>query len=339
MTNVVIAPDSFKGSIDAEAAASALRVGWLDERGDDTVRVLPQADGGEGTLDALEAAHPGSERIVTGAVTGPDGVPVHGVWLRLPDGTAVIEMAAVSGLPMMAGQDALGATSRGLGEVMAHAIDAGASKLIIGIGGSASTDGGAPVLDALGSRRPPSGGVVVLSDVTNPLLGPKGAAAVFGPQKGASEEDIEVLEQRLRVWSGEVRSRLGTGAANPDTPGAGAAGGVGFALLAWGAKIESGSNAIAEFTGLTDAIASADLVITGEGRFDTQSRDGKVVGNVLQLADSNEADCIVTAGVVDADPGCPAYSLTDIAGSSASALEDPAHWLREAARRAAVDYR
>ncbi|HIY65053.1 MAG TPA: glycerate kinase [Candidatus Agrococcus pullicola] len=338
MTKVLVAPDSFKGSMDASSVAEAIRSGWLSARRDDCVRLLPQADGGEGTLDALEASHPGSERIAVGSVTGPDGRPVEGEWLRLPDGTAVIEMASVSGLPMMARHDPLGATSRGLGEVMAHAIDAGASKLIVGIGGSASTDGGAPVLDALAARRPPAGGATVLSDVTNPLLGSNGAAAVFGPQKGASEEDVRTLEERLRVWSEQVRSRPGTADANPGSPGAGAAGGVGFALLAWGARIESGSSAIAECTGLTEATASADLVITGEGRFDNQSRDGKVVGNALQLAEKHNADCIVIAGAVDADPGCPVYSLSEIAGSAASALEDPGHWLRAAARAAAAAY-
>ncbi|WP_293698704.1 glycerate kinase [uncultured Agrococcus sp.] len=337
MTKVIVAPDSFKGSIDAAAAAQAIRDGWLDECGDDSVRVLPQADGGEGTLDALEAAHPGSERVTVGRVTGPDGRAIAGEWLRLTDGTAVIEMAVVSGLPMMERLDAFGATSRGLGEIMAHAIDAGAQKLVIGIGGSASTDGGAPVLDALGSRRPPAGGVKVLSDVTNPLLGPNGAAAVFGPQKGASEAGIIVLEDRLRAWAGEIRSRPGTVHADPDAPGAGAAGGVGFAMLAWGATLEPGSAVIADLTGLSDAVPDTDIIITGEGRFDAQSRGGKVVGHALQLAKQHDTRCIVIAGVLDADPGCSAYSLSEIAGSSASALEDPARWLRAAGRRAARD--
>lgn len=326
---VVIAPDSFKGSIGAAAAAAAIAAGWASVRPSDELVLLPQADGGEGSLDALEAATPGNERVPVGPVTGPDGRPVPGEWLSLPDGTAVIEMALVSGLPLMAAPDALGATSRGLGEVMAHAIDAGARRLLVGIGGSASTDGGIPVLEALGDRKPPAGGVVVLTDVTNPLLGRNGAAAVFGPQKGATAQDVEVLERRLQG----VAEQLG---ADPATPGAGAAGGVGYALHAWGAELTSGSAHIAEVTGLTDAEIQASAVVTGEGRFDSQSLQGKVVGGVLGRATS---PVVLIAGSIQGDPGIPAWSLSDMAGGTAAALEQPAHWLFAAGAEAAAAVR
>lgn len=314
---VVIAPDSFKGTIGAAAAAEAIAAGWASVRPGDELSLLPQADGGEGSLEVLAAVTPGSEWVDAGMVTGPDGAPVRGRWLRLPDGTAVIEMAAVSGLPLMRQPDAMGATSRGLGEVMADAIDAGARRLLVGIGGSASTDGGIPVLAALGDRKPPADGATVLTDVTNPLLGPQGAAAVFGPQKGASADDVAVLEARLAT----VAEHLD---ADPETPGAGAAGGVGFGLLAWGASLSSGMQTIAAATGLIDAERAADLVITGEGRFDAQSTGGKVVGGVLERCPGR---VLVIAGDTDADPGIPVVSLTELAGSAAAAMADPKRWL------------
>jgi glycerate kinase len=326
---VVIAPDSFKGSVDAARAARAMADGWRSVRPDDAVRELPQADGGEGTLDVIASAVPGSAWESAGPVTGPDGRPADGRWLRLPDGTAVVEMAAVSGLPGMRELDPLGATSRGLGEVIAAALDTGAERLVIGIGGSASTDGGLPVLEALDGRRPPVGGATVLTDVTAPLLGPAGAAAVFGPQKGATPAQVAELEARLRA----VAETLG---GDPDRPGAGAAGGVGFALAHWGAELVPGSAHVARLTGLDRAIAAADVVITGEGRFDGSSTTGKVVGGVLVLAEGVRSVGVV-AGQLAADPS-PAWaiSLSELAGSPAAAMGDPLHWLVEAGVRAAA---
>ncbi len=359
----MIAPDSFKGTIPAPDAALAISAGWRSVHPDDDIVLLPQADGGEGTLAAIASAVPGAVLRSAGSVTGPDGRPTPGYWLDLPDGTAVFELAQASGLPLMASLDPLGATTRGLGEVIGVALDAGATALVIGLGGSASTDGGAGALAVLGLRlldgddRPvgdgggelarvatidrsglrdaPAGGVRLLSDVTAPLLGPTGAAAVFGPQKGATPDDIRTLDAALASYA----DLLGDGAA---TPGAGAAGGAGFGFLAaWGARIEAGSRAIAVLTGFEAEAASADVVITGEGRYDATSSTGKVVGNALALIDKGAARAVVIAGQLDVEPVTPdgrpvvGLSLTDLAGSSEQAMADPARWLREAGARAA----
>jgi len=344
---VVVAPDSFKGSISAADAAEAIARGWASSRPGDELILLPQADGGEGTLDALEAANPGGVRRSAGLVTGPDGRPVPGEWLELPDGTAAVELAQMSGLPLMGRLDPLGATSRGLGEVIAAALDALARRsgtaaqrpdagprLVVALGGSASTDAGLPALTAIGARMPPPGGVVLLTDVDAPLLGPRGAAAVFGPQKGADPDDIARLEARLD----EAARLLGF---DPETPGACAAGGVGYGLAAWasragsGARIEAGSRYVAELTGLPAAVASAEVVLTGEGRFDEQSLTGKVVGNALGLCRESGAVPGVIAGLVAHDPGCWSVALADLAGSAGAALAEPARWLEAAGREAA----
>jgi len=219
--NIVIAPDSFKGSLGALEVARAIAAGWSSVRPGDSLTLIPQADGGEGTLDAVEASVPGAVRRDAGPVTGPDGRPTPGVWLALPDGTAVVELAQMSGIPLMERLDPLGASTVGLGEVIRHALGSGASRLVIGLGGSASTDGAAGALSALGLRAdvslssgggalgglgrldrsqllaPPPGGVTLLTDVSAPLLGPAGAAAVFGPQKGATPGQVEELDAAL----------------------------------------------------------------------------------------------------------------------------------------------
>jgi glycerate kinase len=383
---VIVAPDSFKGSLDAASAAEAIGSGWRAVRPLDEVVLLPQADGGEGTLDAIAAGLPDTLLRDAGPVTGPDGRPVEGHWLELADGTAVVELAMTSGLPLMARPDPLDATTRGLGEVIAAALDAGASALVIGLGGSASTDGGAgalravgiELLDAAGSalpdgggalirldrvdvsrlRPPPPGGVRLLSDVTAPLLGPTGAAAVFGPQKGATAAAVASLDAALTRFA-DVMARTPKLKDSPSfseragpvaiTPGSGAAGGTGFGfLMAWGAAIEAGSAAIAELTGLTAAVASADVLLTGEGRFDTTSGTGKVVGHALGLIEgavergrSQNPRVGVIAGSIAAAPVTPAgrpvwtASLVELAGSLEAALDDPARWLYAAGIRAA----
>ncbi|CAN5303842.1 glycerate kinase [soil metagenome] len=355
MLTVVIAPDSFKGSLSAREVAEAIAEGWLSARPDDRLVLVPQADGGEGTLDAVEASVSGSVRRSAGEVTGPDGRPTSGEWLELPDGTAVVELAQPSGLPLMREPDALGATTRGLGQVIRAALDAGATSLVIGLGGSASTDGAAGALSALGLvlldeqgepvpeggrgladivdvQRgglvpPPAGGVTLLTDVTAPLLGPTGAAAVFGPQKGATPADVARLDAALAHFA----ELLG---GEPDAPGSGAAGGAGYGFAAvWGATIVPGADRLAELSGLREAIASADVVLSGEGRFDEQSLTGKVVGRVLALAEGRATGVI--AGQVTAETGGWAASLTDLAGSVDAAIAQPQRWLREAGARAA----
>lgn len=322
---IVIAPDSFKGTLAADRVAEAIARGWRRERPHDDLLLIPQADGGEGTLSAVQRARPDAVLREVRNVTGPDHLPITGVWLELSGREGVIELAAVAGIELMSSLDPLGATSRGLGEVIAAALDAGMQRLVIGIGSSASTDGGRPVLEALGDRGLPPGGVVVLSDVRAPLLGATGAAAVFGPQKGATPDQVAVLEERLRsIASG---SRV-----DPSTPGAGAAGGVGFALLEWGASIVEGSLEIARLSGLVAAAAECDLVITGEGRFDEQSLDGKLVGTVLTLG----APTAIIAGRLTAEAPCWSLGLVDLAGSAEAAMTDPEHWLEIAGARAAV---
>lgn len=352
---IVVAPDSFKGSIRAPEAAAAIAAGWLEVHPGDEVLRLPQADGGEGTLDALASAVPGAVRRSAGEVAGPDGRPHAGEWLLLPDGTGVVELAAVCGLELLRSPDPLGASTRGLGQAVAPALDAGVERLWIALGGSASTDGGTGALAALGARftdaeghdlpsggggldalgrvdltglrDAPRGGVRLLADVTAPLLGPAGAAAVFGPQKGASPTDVVLLEAGLA----RLAALLGPGA---DVPGAGAAGGTAYGFIAaWGAAVTSGTALIAAATGLGTAVAGADLVITGEGRFDTTSRHGKATGGVLALAEGLGVPALVIAG--SAPDGAGSIELAALAGGTAVAMADPTRWLVAAGRAAA----
>jgi len=280
---VVIAPDSFKGSLGASEVARAIAAGWESVRPADSLTLIPQADGGEGTLDAVEACVPGAVRRAAGLVTGPDGRSTPGAWLMLPDGTAVVELAQMCGIPLMDRLDPLGASTVGLGEVIRSALASGASRLVIGLGGSASTDGASGALAALGLRAdasltagggalgaigvldrsqlisPPPGGVTLLTDVSAPLLGPTGAAAVFGPQKGASSAEVAVLDSALAHFA----NLLG---ADPGRPGTGAAGGAAYGFAAaWGARIEPGADYLCALTGVPLAIVGADLLITGKG--------------------------------------------------------------------------
>lgn len=365
---VAIAPDSFKGTVSAVDAAQAIASGWGDVRPQDTLLLVPQADGGEGTLTAVLAATPGAEWREAGPVTGPDGRQVPGRWVALPGRTAVVELAQCSGLPLMDKLDPLGATTAGLGEVIVAALADGASRVVIALGGSASTDGGAGALQRLGLGLfgpdgvplPPGGaslvrldrvdrsrllasptdGVLLLTDVDAPLLGPTGAAAVFAPQKGATPRQVQELEAGL----GRFADLLG---GDPSFEGAGAAGGTafGFASL-WGADVASGADTVASLTGLADLGSTADVVVTGEGRFDRTSLGGKVVGRMLARAAAGGVRAVVVAGSIDptapvlaraAHPALDVHveSLTDVAGSTAAAMSDPIAALREAARRAA----
>jgi len=351
---VVIAPDSFKGSRRARDVAEDLAAGWSSVRPDDHLVVLAQADGGEGTLDAIEASVTGAERRNAGLVTGPDSLPRAGVWLALPDGSAVVELAQMAGLPLMGVPAPLNATTRGMGEVIGAALDAGATRLVIGLGGSASTDAGTGALAALGMlfsdghgdpvpdgggslhlitsvepaglRPPPAGGVVLLVDVDVPL---SGAATVFAPQKGATESQVGTLGHALA----HLARLLG---GHPERPGSGAAGGAAYGLAtAWGAIAESGADHIARLSGLDAALARADIVLTGEGRFDEQSDRGKVVGRVLAKAHGLGVIAGVIAGEVTHPPDCWSTSLADIAGSVEAAIADPSRWLRDAGAQAA----
>lgn len=360
---VVLAPDSFKGTIGASAAADALAAGWHRVRPHDAIRRLPMADGGEGTLDAFEAAVPGARRIAV-AVTGPEGAPVEASWLLLPatraepGGIGVVELASTSGIELLGTPPrlrALDAGTQGFGEAIADALAHGVSRLVLGIGSSASTDGGTGMLTALGATFTdaagqriahggrglahlaaadlsalaalPPGGATVLSDVTNPLLGAWGAASVFGPQKGATPENVMVLDAGL----GRLADLLPV---DPATPGSGAAGGTGFGLLAWGATLVPGSAAVAELIGLAAAVAEASVVLTGEGSYDGQSAAGKVPAHVGAVAADAGVGVALVAGRIARDADVSGFaataSLTELAGTPEAAMADPARWLDEA---------
>lgn len=368
---VVVAMDSFKGSIGATEAVTAVRQGWISVRPHDDVRLLPMADGGEGTLDAFAASLPAAvRRRVT--VTGPDDEPVRASWLLLPPGpgtphgTAVVELANTSGIELLGSPPRLrplDAHTVGFGDAIADALAHAVSHLVLGIGSSSSTDGGTGMLAALGARivdtdgQPvarggrgladiasvdlsslpalPPLGVTVLSDVVNPLLGPRGAAAVFGPQKGADPGDVALLDRGLAHFASLVP-------ADPETPGAGAAGGTGFALLAWGAVLTPGAGAVAELAGLADALRSADAVITGEGSFDGQSAEGKAPAHVAALAAAAGVPVSLVAGRIAADADTAAFaskaSLTELAGSSGAAMAEPGRWLIAAGAELAAGF-
>ncbi|GAA1602821.1 glycerate kinase [Kribbella hippodromi] len=296
---VVIAPDKFKGSLSSPEVAAALTTGIHRAIPHATVITIPVADGGDGTLTAAFAA--GYTPIPTPA-QGPTGHPRQTTYARNTcttthspqsgcGATAVVELAAVSGLVHLPGgvPAPMTATTYGTGQLIGAAIDAGCTRIILGIGGSASTDGGTGLIHALTGtqtldleklrRRLRGVEVVVACDVDNPLTGPNGAAAVYGPQKGASPEQVRELDERLSKWADVVAAA--TGRDLRDVPGAGAAGGVGFAALALlEAELRSGIELVLEMVGFHEKLAGADLVITGEGALDEQTLHGKAVAGV-----------------------------------------------------------
>ncbi|WP_345763670.1 glycerate kinase [Diaminobutyricibacter sp. McL0608] len=365
---VVVAPDSFKGSATAAAIATAIADGWMSVRPGDVVLPTPMADGGEGTLDAFELAVPGATRIPV-MVQGPAGGTVSASWLLLPQsdefpgGVGIVELATTSGITLLDELAPLDAHTLGFGQAIADALDHRVSRLLLAIGGSASTDGGVGALAALGARfsdaqgRPirlgnrglgslarvdlgglralPDAGVAILSDVTNPLLGPAGAAAVFAPQKGANEAQVLGLESGLVRLERLVRAeRPGVRAT---TAGAGAAGGTGYGMLAWGATMTPGAGAVGDALGLPSLIAAADVVVTGEGRFDAQSAAGKAPSYVAGLARSAGVRAMLVAGAIEACdvPFDEAVSLVELAGGAADAIADPVRWARAAGARLA----
>jgi glycerate kinase len=366
---IIVAPDSFKGSITAADAAAAIREGWVAASPQDSVRDIPQADGGEGTCDVIAASVTDSQWQVTSEnVIGPDGRPVEGRWLRMPGDEAVVELAAVSGLTLMEHLDARRAHTRGLGQTIRDALDHGCTAVSIGLGGSASTDGGSGALRELGVKmldsdgrdigdggealyrlasidkteafERPRRGVRLLCDVRSPLTGPKGAAAVFGPQKGATSQDVAFLDGALARFASVAK-------ADPDVPGSGAAGGTTYGLrYLWDADVVSGAREVARLTNLVGEIEDADLVITGEGRFDDSSMAGKVVDTVIQLArDAHVPVAIICGQATDSAKenaraeGIELVELVDIAPSLEAELTDPAKYLRAAGARVAGGFR
>lgn len=302
---VVIAPDKFKGSLTAPQVAAAVARGLREAVPDVDVRLVPVADGGDGTVDAAVAA--GFLRVGRW-VTGPVGKPVPASF-AVRGTTAVVEVASAAGLTLLEEPAPLDATSHGVGELLKAALDVGCSTIVLGLGGSACTDGGAGMLEALGRTSFDGVDLVLASDVDNPLLGPSGAAAVYGPQKGASPEQVEVLEARLA----EFARRIGPEYAS--LPGAGAAGGIGFAALAvLGARFRPGIEVVLELAGFAEAVAGASLVITGEGSLDAQTRHGKAPYGVVRA--SGDVPVVAVAGQCSVEPGDlglkAAYALLDV---------------------------
>ncbi len=344
---MLIASDKFKGSLTAAQVAAAVRAG-IARVSDAEVVTVPVADGGDGTVDAAVAA--GFARVPVVA-SGPTGAPVQTAYARRGP-TAVVEMADVSGLWRLPGgrREPLTSTSRGLGEVVADALDAGSTEVILGIGGSASTDGGAGMVVALGGRlldahgdELPDGGaaladlarldlgavrsrlegvtVTVASDVDNPLLGERGAAAVYGPQKGATPEQVAQLDAALAHWADVVDEA--TGRDDRRLPGSGAAGGVGFGAVAvLGASIRSGIDLLLGLVGFDAALERLtpnDLVVTGEGSLDEQTLHGKAPAGVAAAAAARGIPVVAVCGRTTLDrerlrgAGIEAaYALTDI---------------------------
>ena len=321
---LVIAPDSFKESLSARAVAEAIAAGWARVYPDADLLLCPMADGGEGTVDALLSATGGT--LQQTRVSGPLGDPVEARWGLLPDAQAIIEMAEASGLHRVepARRDVLAASSHGTGELIRAALDAGVRRIVLGLGGSATNDGGAGLLAALGVRFLDRAGqelalggaalaslsqidltgldtrlaqveVMVAADVDNPLCGPRGASAVFGPQKGASPAQVEQLDAALAHYADVMAATLGEDLR--DYPGVGAAGGLGFAARAvLRAAFRPGVELVAELSGLAAAVERADLVITGEGRLDGQSLHGKTPVGVARIARAAGVPVIALAG-------------------------------------------
>ena len=331
---VVVAPDSFKGSLTSVEVAAAIATGWRAARPDDVVDTVPLADGGAGTLDALIAA--GGWRVRTAVVHDPLGREAQARWLAADDGRrAFIEMAEASGLARVPlaerPSSAVHASTAGTGELLRAVLRAGLTEVVLGVGGSATTDGGAGALAALGARlldadeNPvgPGGGALagvarvdlsalgarlasihlrIACDVSNPLLGPAGAAAVYGPQKGASPEDVALLEAALAAWADALAAASGR---DPrDIPGAGAAGGTTFAFLAIADRLASvalvpGVELVAAEVDLAARVRAADLVVTGEGRIDAQTAFGKTCLGVARIAQDAGVPCVALGGSVE----------------------------------------
>ena len=324
---IVIAPDSFKDSLSAEKVADAIAAGLAEVLPHAHLVKCPMADGGEGTVEAIVAA--GNGQLRRNQVQGPLGEPVEAHWGWLPDShTAIIEMAEASGLQLVAPaqRDACISSTYGTGELIRAALDAGARRVILAIGGSATNDAGAGALQALGlglfddqGNSLARGGLAlarvvridltgldprltevrfeIAADVNNPLCGEHGASAIFGPQKGASAEQVRLLDQALGHFADHCAQVLPKDVR--DEPGSGAAGGLGFAAKAFfGAQFRPGVEVVAELVGLAEAVKDADLVITGEGRFDAQTLRGKTPFGVARIAQANGVPVVVLAGTL-----------------------------------------
>ena len=368
--NIVIAPDSFKGSLTALEAAQAMAAGVRRVFPEGNLRLVPLADGGEGTLDALLYSVGGERR--TASVSGADGRPVSAAWGVLSSGPrreAVIESAQVVGFAQAGQSRVAHRSSRGVGELLRLVLEAGFARILVGLGGTSTNDGGAGFLAALGVRlldyagqpvdptpeglgrlgrvdfsnldaRLADAHLIALTDVDNPLTGPQGATAVFGPQKGVEAHQVAEFDARLAhfaalcdAWAGRAVSRL---------PGAGAAGGLGYALLLIGAQRMPGARLVCERVGLADAVRKADWVLTGEGRSDAQTLHGKLPLEVARIARLHGVPVTLVSGRIEADArdllarqfdGC--FEAAPEPMPLATALKEAAQLLAQAAEAAA----
>ncbi|UYM05423.1 glycerate kinase family protein [Solicola gregarius] len=363
--HVLIAPDKFAGTLSAVEAAHAIAEGWAAQAPDDELHLAPMADGGPGFVSVLHESLGGD--LVAATVRGPLGAPTPVTILR-HEGTAYVESAQACGLHLVpeGERDPERSSTYGVGEAIAAAADSGADRVVVGLGGSASNDGGAGLLAALGADAdvPLDAGVsglagigrfeleaarkrldgvdlVMASDVDNVLLGMFGATKTFGPQKGVAEADIPTLDALLDAFVVAACGPTPPERRVADAPGAGAAGGLGFGLLLLGAQRQSGIELVAEAAGIPALARRCDVVVTGEGAYDFSSRGGKVVYGVAQIAAEALRPCVVVAGQVlvgsremRAMGVESAYAMVDVVGEEAS-FADPAGSLGSLSRRVA----
>lgn len=350
---IVVAVDAFKGTLDSPAACAAIASGWRSVSPHDKVHTLPQADGGEGTAKIVYAAlgSPGL-RPHEVVVSGPNGQPVTACWWALDANHAVADLASASGIELIGALDPMGASTFGFGQLISAILAAGYRDLTLAVGGSASTDGGAGALIALGlimtdhdgaplfadggaslarlghldaSALPTKVTCRVLTDVSAPLLGPHGAAAKFGPQKGANAEQIAVLEAGLVRWARAWDAVRPGRPAN--TAGMGAAGGTAFGLArGLGGELVPGAAFVSAATGLPALAKHADVLITGEGKFDATSLLGKVSGHALGLPGARRR-CVVAGELATTVAGVELVSLSGLAQGLSAAKADPQRWL------------
>ena len=362
MKKCIVISDSFKGSLSSREICAIARELVPRHFPDCALHTLSVADGGEGTVDCfLDSC--GGERVSVGGVQNPYGEPIDAFYALLPDGTAVLEMAAAAGLPLVAGRkDPCRTTTYGVGQLIAHAIDRGAKRIVLGLGGSATNDGGCGCAAALGVRFTDAAGrefvpvgatleriahidisaarahlagvsLIAMCDIENPFCGKNGAAYIYGPQKGADEETVRFLDRQLRALAEVIARELGAQVA--ELPGAGAAGGFGGGAVALlGAKLHRGIEVALDVMGFDALLEGADLVLTGEGRIDAQSTRGKVVGGVARRAQAKGVPVFALVGDI-ADDAYGAYDAGVNALFSINRLAIP----REAAKqRSHADY-
>jgi glycerate kinase len=375
--SLLVAPDSFGGALDSVAVAHAIAEGWTRARPEDRITLKPMADGGEGTLAAVRAALGDAAETRTVTTTDALGRPVEASWLLVDGGRgAFVEMASASGLARLAPQERTPASvrrasTRGTGDVIRAALDAGVEEITIGLGGSATNDGGAGILRALGGRLLDARGaelaeggaalaslvsidvggldprlaatkIVIASDVTNPLCGSRGASATYAPQKGADPTTVAELDAALAAWGRAIEAT--TGRLVADIPGAGAAGGTTAAFLGFThAIVRPGIEVVAELAGLHAALEAADIVITGEGRADGQTLSGKAAMGVATLASARHTPVVLLTGGLG--PGAEALRavgaitlvqpIPDGPMELAAAMADTARLLADGAERMA----